>query len=67
MILAATKDRATQSLLADTQQSVNHAYGVTGLPVSYFIDGKGTIRAISPGILLPDTLKSYLSTIGVTG
>jgi peroxiredoxin len=54
-------------LLADSQLAVNHTYGVTGLPVTYFIDAKGAIRYISNGGLLTNTLKNGLTAIGVTG
>jgi cytochrome c biogenesis protein CcmG, thiol:disulfide interchange protein DsbE len=54
-------------LLADTHLAVNHQYGVTGLPVSYFIDGKGTIRAIVNGVLQTNTLQNGLTSIGITG
>ncbi len=57
----------TYPLLADTHLGVNHQYGVTGLPVSYFIDGKGTIRAIVNGVLQTNTLQNGLAAIGITG
>jgi len=52
-------------LLADTHLAVNHKYGVTGLPVSYFIDGKGAIRTIVNGVLQTNTLQDGLASIGI--
>ncbi len=54
-------------LLADVNQQVNHLFGVTGLPVSYFIDSQGTIRYIVNGVLSPSTLSAGLAAIGITG
>lgn len=56
----------TYPLLPDLNLSVNHVYGVTGLPVTYFIDAQGKIRDTSNGALTPDTLRTGLATIGIT-
>lgn len=55
----------TYPLLPDVKQDVNHQYGVTALPVSYFIDGNGVIRYAVNGILQPDTLAAGLQAIGI--
>lgn len=52
-------------LLADTKLAVNNQYGVTGLPVSYFIDPQGVIRSVNNGVLLNDSLAHGLQAIGV--
>jgi cytochrome c biogenesis protein CcmG, thiol:disulfide interchange protein DsbE len=52
-------------LLADTKLAVNNQYGVTGLPVSYFIDSQGVIRSVNNGVLLKDSLTQGLQAIGV--
>ncbi len=55
----------TYPLLADIQLSVNKAYGVSGLPVTYFIDASGVIRYASIGILKLPTLTAGLKSIGI--
>ena len=52
-------------LLADNKLKVNNQYGVTGLPVTYFIDQTGTIRSISGGVLFNNTLAAGLKAIGI--
>jgi cytochrome c biogenesis protein CcmG/thiol:disulfide interchange protein DsbE len=55
----------TYPLLPDVSQSVNHLYGVTGLPVSYFVDKSGVIRYDVNGALQPQTLAAGLRSIGL--
>ena len=44
--------------------AIASAWGVRGIPVHYFIDAKGTIKATHVGILPPDRIKEYLTQIG---
>jgi cytochrome c biogenesis protein CcmG, thiol:disulfide interchange protein DsbE len=57
----------TYPLLPDPLQNLNHAYGVTGLPVSYFIDGQGVIRSVVNGPITAQSLAAGLRAIGLTG
>lgn len=60
------KDYAlTYTLLPDTTQKVTKQYGVTGLPVSYFVDTTGVIRTAHNGFLMPVDLTNGLSSIGI--
>ncbi len=56
----------TYPLLPDLHRKVNDRYGVTGLPVSYFIDAQGIIRYTVNGALTPQTLQYGLRTIGLS-
>ncbi len=57
----------TYPLLPDPLQNLNRAYGVTGLPVSYFIDGQGIIRSVVNGPLTAQSLATGLRAIGLSG
>jgi cytochrome c biogenesis protein CcmG, thiol:disulfide interchange protein DsbE len=56
----------TYPLIADGVLKVNKAYGVTALPVTYFVDAKGIIRTASNGVLTPDSLAKGLQSIGIS-
>ncbi|MBA3826709.1 MAG: TlpA family protein disulfide reductase [Ktedonobacterales bacterium] len=55
----------TYPLIPDGNLTINKAYGVTALPVTYFIDAKGIIRSATNGVLSPGSLASGLQSIGI--
>lgn len=60
------KDYAlTYPLVPDVKLAINHQDGVTGLPVSYFIDAQGVIRYAVNGVLTANSLATGLHTIGI--
>jgi cytochrome c biogenesis protein CcmG/thiol:disulfide interchange protein DsbE len=62
------KDYALQyPLIPDTKLAINKLYGVTALPVSYFVDATGVIRYTVNGVLSQSTLATGLHTIGIDG
>ena len=62
------KDYAlTYPLVPDVKLAINHQYGVTGLPVSYFIDAQGVIRYAVNGVLSQNSLATGLHAIGIVG
>ncbi len=62
------KDYALQyPLIPDTKLAINKLYGVTALPVSYFVDAHGVIRYAVNGVLSQSTLATGLHTIGLNG
>jgi len=54
-------------LIPDTKLTINKLYGVTALPVSYFVDANGVIRYSVNGVLSQSTLATGLHTIGING
>ncbi len=55
----------TYPLIPDVGQKINHQYGVTALPVSYFVDAQGIIRYVVNGVLDKNFLATGLHTIGI--
>lgn len=56
----------TYPLIPDSGQKINHLYGVTALPVSYFVDAQGIIRYAVNGVLDANSLAAGLHAIGIT-
>ena len=56
--------KLTYTQVPDPDTAIASAWGVRGIPVHYFIDAKGTIKATHVGILPPDRIKEYLTQIG---
>ncbi len=56
----------TYPLIPDSDQAINKAYGVTALPVTYFVDAQGVIRSATNGVLTTDSLASGLQSIGIS-
>jgi cytochrome c biogenesis protein CcmG/thiol:disulfide interchange protein DsbE len=55
----------TYPLLTDIDLAANHQYGVTALPVTYFVDAHGVIRYTSNGPLTTATMAAGLQSIGL--
>ena len=53
-------------LLFDPASTVDRAYGISSLPITYFIDGNGVVRFVVPQELTPQTMQQGLDAIGVT-
>ncbi len=53
-------------LLFDPGSAVNIAYGVTSLPMTYFIDSNGIVRFVAPQQLTPELMQRGLAAIGIT-
>ncbi len=51
----------TYDHVPDPQQALTSAWGVSGIPVHWFIDAQGTIRATQVGILGPERITELLS------
>ena len=49
------------SILLDTDSRASAAWGASGLPVSYFIDATGHIRAMQPGEITTAELERWLA------
>jgi peroxiredoxin len=58
--------KATYPAVVDTTGVVTDHYRVTGLPVTFFIDKDGIIRAIKTGQIHRDELEQNLAKIGIT-
>ena len=54
---------ASWPALVDPGGSVARAYGIIGIPDSFFVDRTGVVRAISYGPPPADVLPSYLAKI----
>ncbi len=53
-------------LLFDPDSRVDRAYGISSLPITYFIDSSGIVRFVVPQELTPQTMQQGLDAIGVT-
>jgi len=53
-------------LLFDPASAVDRAYGISSLPVTYFIDSTGVVRFVVPQELTPQSMQQGLDAIGVT-
>lgn len=53
-------------LLFDPDSQVDRAYGITSLPMTYFLDSTGVVRFVVPQELTPQTMQQGLDAIGVT-
>lgn len=53
-------------LLFDPGSAMNMKYGVTSLPMTYFIDSSGIVRFVVPQQLTPQAMQQGLQAIGVT-
>jgi cytochrome c biogenesis protein CcmG/thiol:disulfide interchange protein DsbE len=53
-------------LLYDANSTVNVAYGITSLPMTYFVDKSGVVRYVAAQELTPQTLKLGMAAIGIT-
>jgi|SRR5579883_941753 cytochrome c biogenesis protein CcmG/thiol:disulfide interchange protein DsbE len=53
-------------LLFDPDSTVDRAYGISSLPITYFIDSSGIVRFVVPQELTPQTMQQGLEAIGVT-
>jgi cytochrome c biogenesis protein CcmG/thiol:disulfide interchange protein DsbE len=53
-------------LLFDTASQVDRAYGITSLPITYFIDSNGVVRFVVPQELTAQTMQQGLDAIGIT-
>ena len=58
--------KATYPAVVDTTGVVTDHYRVTGLPVTFFIDKDGIIRAIKTGQIHRDELEQNLARVGIT-
>ncbi len=52
-------------LLFDPGSKIETAYGITSLPVTYFVDSNGVVRFVSPQQLTPQLMQQGLEAIGV--
>lgn len=52
-------------LLFDAGSVVNVQYGVTSLPMTYFIDSNGVVRFVVPQQLTPQTMQQGLAAVGI--
>ncbi len=52
-------------LVLDQEGSVADRYHVTGLPVSYFVDRDGIVRAVNIGFMSKQVLAEKLKTVGI--
>ncbi len=55
--------KITFPILLDPGSYVFQEYEIMGLPTTYFIDSKGTIRAKYVGLLTPESLQQYLDLL----
>ena len=53
----------TYDHVPDPDRALASAWGVNGIPVHYFIDSAGTIRATRVGIVGPDQIQDTLATL----
>jgi peroxiredoxin len=53
----------TYTPLMDTNGDVGRAYGVVGLPSTFFVDRAGTISAVHRGMLSREQIDAYLAEI----
>lgn len=53
-------------ILLDQQEQIANMYFVRNLPVTFFIDADGMLRAQHLGTLREDLMARYLETIGIT-
>jgi cytochrome c biogenesis protein CcmG/thiol:disulfide interchange protein DsbE len=53
----------TYTPLMDSKGEVGRAYGVVGLPSTFFVDRSGTISAVHRGIISREQIDSYLAEI----
>ncbi len=58
--------KATYPAVVDTTGVVTDHYRVTGLPVTFFVDKDGILRAIKTGQLHRDELEEDLAKVGIT-
>jgi cytochrome c biogenesis protein CcmG/thiol:disulfide interchange protein DsbE len=58
--------RVNYPLLFDTASQVDRAYGITSLPITYFLDSNGVVRFVEAQELTPQTMQQGLDAIGVT-
>jgi cytochrome c biogenesis protein CcmG/thiol:disulfide interchange protein DsbE len=52
-------------LLFDPGSAVNISYGVTSLPMTYFLDSNGVVRFVVPQQLTPQTMQQGLAAVGI--
>lgn len=61
-----TTYKVNYPLLYDAHSTVNVDYGVTSLPMTYFIDKNGIVRFVVPLQLTPTAMQQGLQAIGIT-
>jgi cytochrome c biogenesis protein CcmG/thiol:disulfide interchange protein DsbE len=61
----ATTYHVNYPLLYDAGSVVNVAYGVTSLPMTYFIDSQGIVRFVVPQQLTVEDMQKGLAAVGV--
>lgn len=54
----------TYTHIPDPDKTLTSAWGVNGIPVHWFIDARGTIRATQVGILGPERIQELVSSVG---
>lgn len=54
----------TYTHLPDPDRTLAAAWGVRGIPVHYFLDRDGVVRAVHAGIVGPDRIDSLLARLG---
>lgn len=57
--------RVNYPLLYDAGSSVNITYGITSLPMTYFIDSDGIVRYIVPQQLTPEAMQQGMEAVGI--
>ncbi len=57
----------TYPLLVDQENVVNRAYGVTALPTTVFIDGRGVVREVFTGIVSKAVLEDRIERLLAEG
>ncbi len=60
-----TTYKVNYPLLYDADSTVNVNYGVTSLPMTYFVDSKGIVRFVVAQQLTPQAMQQGLEAIGV--
>ena len=60
-----TQFRLTYPLLFDEGNRVNETYGVTAIPVTYFIDSNGIVRTVFRTQMTPQMIQRGLASVGI--
>lgn len=57
------KNKYSFKVLLDSDQSVGEKYNISAIPVSYFIDRNGNVKAKRIGAMTKDEMKSYIGQL----
>jgi cytochrome c biogenesis protein CcmG, thiol:disulfide interchange protein DsbE len=60
-----TQFRLTYPLLFDEGNRVNETYGVTAIPVTYFVDSDGIVRTVFRTQMTPQMIQQGLASVGI--